>query len=131
MRVVIVNDDEHTLQAMKECVTRAGHEVEAFAYFEPAKSYITRTPIDVLVTEVRLGAFNGLQLAILAKLDRPQAIALVLSGSDDPVLRTEATNIGAQFVLKPIGPDQLLRAIQGSPAPAPDGDRGVRLRIRH
>jgi DNA-binding response OmpR family regulator len=121
MRVVIVDDDEALLRAMEEYVAGAGHDVVAFTQFDSAKSYLATAQFDVLVTDVRLGAFNGLQLATLAKLEHPGAIVIVLSGFDDSVLRNDATRIGARFYLKPISPLQLLADIEGVSARKPAG----------
>jgi DNA-binding NtrC family response regulator len=115
MRVVIVDDNEPLLRAMEQCVARAGHEVVAFAQFEPAKSYLATTQFDVLVTDVRLGAYNGLQLALFAKLEHPETTAIVLSGFDDPVLRRDAASIGARFCVKPVRQDALLNGIANLP----------------
>jgi YesN/AraC family two-component response regulator len=65
----------------------------------------------VLVTGVRLGAYNGLQLVMLAKAERPDITAVVLSGFDDPVLRHDATSIGASFRVKPVPHEQLLDGV--------------------
>jgi DNA-binding response OmpR family regulator len=113
MRVVLVDDDVSLLHALEDCLTDAGHDVIAFEQFEAAKNYLTTAEFDVLVTDVRLGAFNGLQLAILAKLEHPETTAIVLSGFDDPVLRSEAASIGAVYCLKPISRDELLTGIHG------------------
>jgi DNA-binding response OmpR family regulator len=121
MRVVIVDDDEALLRAMEQYVAGAGHDVVAFTQFESAKSHLATAQFDVVVTDVRLGAFNGLQLATLAKVEHPGAIVIVLSGFDDSVLRNDATRIGARFHLKPISPLQLLADIEGVSARKPVG----------
>jgi len=115
MRVVIVDDNEPLLHAMEQCVASAGHDVVVFAQFESAKTYLATTQFDVLVTDVRLGAYNGLQLAMFAKLEHPETTAIVLSGFDDPVLRKDAASIGARFCLKPVGTDALLDGIASPP----------------
>jgi DNA-binding NtrC family response regulator len=116
MRVVIVDDNEPLLHAMEQCVASAGHDVVVFAQFESAKTYLATTQFDVLVTDVRLGAYNGLQLAMFAKLEHPETTAIVLSGFDDPVLRKDAASIGARFCLKPVGTDALLDGIASPPS---------------
>ena len=53
------------------------------------------TAFDALITDVRLGAFNGLQLAVMARDTHPEIRVIVFSGFDDPVLRSDAEHIGA------------------------------------
>jgi len=49
---------------------------------------------------------------MLAKAERPDMTAVVLSSFDDPVLRNDATSIGASFRVKPIPHEQLLDGIE-------------------
>jgi len=114
MHVVLVADNERALRRMQDRFMVAGHEVAAFAAFEPAKRYLAANRPDVLVTDIRLGAFNGLQLVMLAKRGRPDTVAYVLSPSDDNVLRRDAATIGACFHLKPVESEQLLSEINGT-----------------
>lgn len=112
MRVVIVDDDQHTLRRLQDGFVGAGHDVVAFGRFDLAKRYLAGNRPDVLVTDVRLGAFNGLQLVILAKLDQPDMTAFVLSRDEDCVLRKDAASMGACFHVKPIETSQLLIEIE-------------------
>ena len=63
----------------------------------------------MLVTELRLGEFNGLQLVLQGKSMRPAMAAVVISTVLDPVSQTDAEAIGATFVLRPFS-DKVLRA---------------------
>lgn len=101
-RAVIVDDDPGLLRLVAAWLEEIGYEVEAFHEFEPAKRRLAGDPVDVLVTDVRLGAFNGLQLVVRAKLAHPDLIAIVLTGFEDPVLRRAALEAGALFLAKPL-----------------------------
>jgi len=61
---------------------------------------------------VRLGDFNGLQLAILARQRYPNARIVVMSAWDDPVLKRDAAQCGASYLVKPFNAPQLLTAIE-------------------
>src|SRR5207253_7735839 len=89
----------------------AGHHVTSFSRFENAKAFLATSKPDVLISDVRLGAFNGLQLIVFAKMQHPEMIAVVLTGYDDPVLRTEAAHAGASYLVKPIDADRLLEVV--------------------
>ena len=111
-RIVITDDDAGVLEVMSDWLTAAGHEVVSFNEFEAAKAYLFMHKPDVLITDVRLGAFNGVQLAMLANRDTPGTIAIVLTGFDDPVIRKEATMAGALYFVKPVKLEQLLDIIR-------------------
>jgi DNA-binding NtrC family response regulator len=123
VRVVIVDDNIPLLEALGQLVERAGHDVMMFSGFLPAKKYLETARIDVLVTDVRLGAFNGLQLVMTAKKDYPETSAIVFSGFEDPVLRRDAAKMGAAFCLKPVAAEQLLHSIECRDTPGSWADR--------
>jgi AmiR/NasT family two-component response regulator len=59
-------------------------------------------------------------LVVFAKLQHPEMIAIVLTGYDDPVLRTEAAHAGASYLVKPIDSERLLELIDPRPALRPE-----------
>ena len=69
---------------------------------------LLRSTVGLLLTDVRLGAFNGIQLAVIARRLVPDVSIVVFSGVDDPVLREEARRVSATYLLKPLDPEQLL-----------------------
>ncbi|MEQ1759688.1 MAG: response regulator [Vicinamibacterales bacterium] len=87
-----------------------GFEITATEDFEEARQSL-RNPPRLLVTEIRLGEFNGLHLVLRGRSARPDMAAIVTSTVDDPVLRHEAEMMGATFVLKPATADELQAAI--------------------
>jgi DNA-binding response OmpR family regulator len=89
-------------------LTRAGREVVACRTFDDAREQLLTEAFEVLVTDVRLGAFNGIQLAVIARSQAPDMKIIVFSGFDDPVLKEEVASLGARFLLKPVTADMLL-----------------------
>lgn len=106
-RVLIVDDDPGVLETLTLGLTRAGLAVTALSRFDEARHHIDESPPDALVVDVRLGAFNGLQLALHMRDARPAAPILVLSGFDDAMLRREAERLGAEFLTKPVSLEEL------------------------
>src|SRR5213595_3040095 len=96
----------------------AGQDVRAYSNFEEARRVLQTTRFDALITDVRLGAFNGLQLAVIGRDTYPDIRLIVFSGFDDPVLRTEAEHVGATYLVKPVTGSRLLEILR-QPA---DGD---------
>ena len=107
-RVVLVDDDPNFVRIVTTLLTQSGYEVTPFAQFEAARNYLLTSTPDVIMSDVRLGAFNGLQLVLLVKLNHPETTAIVLTGFDDPVLRAEAQRAGAHYLVKPVHFSELL-----------------------
>lgn len=111
-RVLIVDDDQILLQALARLIERAGHHVESCNGYGTAKILLASNPPDVLIADVRLGEFNGLQLIVRAKLAHPHVAAIVLTGFDDPVVRDQASSMGATYLVKPVTSERLLDSIK-------------------
>lgn len=109
--ILIVDDDLALLDAMQRAFSEAGKTVVAKGSFEEARYALRHEHFDVLITDVRLGAFNGLQLAVLARDLRPDIKLIVFSGFDDPVLKAEAERIGAAYLVKPVSSAVLLQMV--------------------
>jgi DNA-binding response OmpR family regulator len=117
--VLVVDDDPAVLGLIDQWLTVAGYAVVACGSFQTARHHLGDVPPDILLTDVRLGAFNGIQLVILAKEQDPQMDTIVMSAFDDPALRKEAAQCGAEYLTKPFTREQVLAAIQkGDDAPS-------------
>lgn len=107
-RLLLVDDEPSVLDTLSTAFELAGVQVDACRSFEDARARLFTDAYDVLMTDVRLGAFNGLQLAVIARDKDPGIRIIVFSGFDDPVLRAEANRVGARYLVKPVTAGQLL-----------------------
>ena len=115
LRLLIVDDDIGLLDAMKRSLKESVQTVVACDSFERARQKLKDQPFDALITDVRLGAFNGLQLAVMARDMYPKMRLIVFSGFDDPVLRSDAEQIGATYLVKPVVSGELLKLLDPRP----------------
>jgi DNA-binding NtrC family response regulator len=107
-RVLLVDDDAGLLEAVRMAFESDGRNVVACSTFEDAHHRLLTEHFHCLVTDVRLGAFNGLQLGVIARDKNPNIGIIVFSGFDDAVLREEAAHLGATYVVKPVTAERLL-----------------------
>jgi DNA-binding response OmpR family regulator len=108
-RVLIVDDDESTAVLLAKFVDNAGYRAIPVARFQDGARIMRRLPPDLLITDIRLGAFNGLQLLIGAT---PPVSAIVITGFDDAVLEATARQHGADYLLKPLDFDALMEVVR-------------------
>jgi two-component system response regulator RegA len=97
-----------------------GFQLAAAEGFAEARTLIGSEPPDVLITEVRLGEYNGLHLVLRAKAIRPDMAALVCFEQPDVVLEREAVSLGATVLIAPIGTRDLVAAVYRTLHRAPD-----------
>jgi DNA-binding response OmpR family regulator len=111
--VLVVDDEPAVLAMLERLVASWGFRTIVAGTFEEGRASLDAAP-DALVTDVRLGDYNGLQLVHLAKQRNPSAIVVAVSGIDDAVLRKEAANAGAAYLLKPLELPQLKDYLSGN-----------------
>jgi two-component system response regulator RegA len=124
-QVVIVDDDDLALSALKRLVAFWGFDVVPFSRFEDARAFISARSPDALIVDVRLGEYNGLQLVHLAKQASPHIAVVAMSGFDDSVIRAEAERAGATYLVKPLDLSRLRQFLPGSfdsPPAAPSSE---------
>lgn len=85
------------------------HVTVADSYARANQRLVEHAPA-LLITELRLGEYNGLQLVFRGKERRPKMAAVVLTSMDDAVLQADAEAMGATFVLTPISVRELMAA---------------------
>lgn len=107
-RILVVDDEPVVLDLLAWGLRHGGYDVVAVGRFEDAKRCIAEQPPDALVTDVRLGPFNGLQIALQLRDAVPGAPIVVLSGFDDPTLRRETEEMGGAYFVKPLPREALL-----------------------
>ena len=76
------------------------HEAVVTADFQTAKSELDEHPPDFLVTELRLGAFNGLHLAVRAQASGLAGEPIVI-GPADSGFEADARQLHARYVPLP------------------------------
>jgi DNA-binding response OmpR family regulator len=109
--ILVVDDDVATLGGLVALLEGAGHAVVAASDFAEGRRLLLSARPSLLVVDIRLHEFNGLQLVVIAQSLSPSPPSIVTSGYDDPVLEREARSLGASFMLKPLDPARLLALV--------------------
>ena len=119
----LVVDPTSDAVAIVSGLSLVGFGVTLTDRFDTAKRLLHELRPLVLVTEVRLGAFNGLHLALQCGSARRRVAIIVTSSVPDPVLQRDAESLGATFMTKPFTSQELLAAVFRTALrqPRPDG----------
>ncbi|MFN2476785.1 MAG: PAS domain S-box protein [Chthoniobacterales bacterium] len=112
LRILMVEDHEHTSVVMSRLLRRAGHEVLTANTVQTALDVLRSTKIDLLVSDLGLPDGNGFQvMRELAKRSEAKGIAVSGYGMDEDVAQSNAAGFSVHLT-KPISPEQLERAIK-------------------
>lgn len=98
LHVLIVTSDCRAASPTVSWLSTAGYDVTVRTTFAAGCRRLRREP-DLVIADVRLGAFNGLHLAMRA---RWEGIPSIVIGPHDPVLLKEARCIGASYLSGPV-----------------------------
>ena len=79
---------------MKQVVELNGNQAFVASTLDEGRRLLRSAAPDLVIVDVRLGAFNRLQLLIATALTIP---GIVVSGYDDVVLQAEARSMGAAY----------------------------------
>jgi DNA-binding NtrC family response regulator len=110
--VLLVDTRGAHLRRLSDTLQRAGHHVIEAASFEDAKHALVDHEPGVLITALRLAAFNGLHLVHLGRLSNPELNAIVLSTDRDVALHDEVHLVGATLLIEPLHTPTLLDLLQ-------------------
>lgn len=110
--ILVVDDAPAVRRMLTELLTGAGYEVLSAGTFEEGKQLADAGNPDLMLIDIRLGDYNGLQLAVRERVNHPGRPVIVMTGHSDPVLEAEARRHGAEFVEKPLHPSRLIDMIK-------------------
>lgn len=117
IRVLVVDDDESHAQAVAESLTRVNCECQVAASGERGSALITSESWDVIVTDLRMGNVDGLEILRLAKEELPDAEVIVLTGHGSIASAVTAMQHGAYtYLTKPLDITELRSAVEKASA---------------
>src|SRR5438105_2967567 len=80
-RILIVEDHEAARRGLEMLLTNAGYVVFAASTYAEGRRSLDHQAPDLLIADVRLGEYNGLQLIATAPLAIP---SIIVTGYHDP-----------------------------------------------
>jgi hypothetical protein len=114
--IVLVEPDDLARGILHSAARRLG-PVESYGHFEAARSRLRLGSFDFLVTNVRLGAYNGLHLAYLLSPGPVGPRAIVYSIERDSGLAREVQRSGAFYEVAACLPITLASYMTGALPP--------------
>lgn len=114
-RVLIVDDQRDVRHMLRAGLATLGVEIQVtdVPSGEEAILVISRQPIDLLISDVRLPGISGLELKERAQIRNPTIRFILMTGMTEPKTRREVANAGADaFFFKPVELSDFLAAVQ-------------------
>ena len=132
--VLVVGIDATDVDSTARLLRGDGHTVVVANSFEKARALLASNQPDLLITDIQLGAYNGLQLVWQRHFEQPGRPSIVTSSYPDPVLEAEARRLGCPYLVRPFHDHELLTVVGFHsgliPARDSDADADNRLWLR-
>jgi DNA-binding response OmpR family regulator len=109
--ILIVDEDADARTKVADLLSHAGYQITSVGSFREATKVLSTDPPDLLITELRLGAFNGLHLVLRSRTSHPGMAAIILTRFPDPILAAQAAQQGATYLVKPVDDAALLAIV--------------------
>ena len=107
-RILFVDDDPSTRRQLAAALRDADHQVVLASGGEEAIARLPEADIDLLLTDLKMGAVGGLEVLEAARRLRPDLPVVALTGHGSIGAAVEAMRKGAQdFLTKPVDLDRL------------------------
>jgi DNA-binding response OmpR family regulator len=111
--VLVVDPNVNSLAAKTRALSDAGYLVTSARSFEAAYRRMRFVVPDLLVTDLRLGANNGVHLVILGHTLDDAMRAIVTDVRNDPGVASDALANGAIYMARPADDGELLATAEG------------------
>ncbi len=100
--ILIVDDDETLCSILKETFSTGEYQCETATSAEDALERISKTPFDIMLTDISLPGMKGFELTAQAKKMRPDMPVVIMTGYIDDFSFDSAIEAGASdFIKKP------------------------------
>ena len=110
-KILIVDDEPLIRESLYEILRIEGYRAHMAPSAEHAIEFLQHTPVDIIVTDMRLPKISGLELITRVKEDYPSTEIIVITGFGTIENAVEAMRYGAtDYITKPIN-DQEIKII--------------------
>jgi two-component system response regulator AtoC len=111
--VLIVEDDSAVATVLAALLTQAGMNATGVATAEAALKTLSRSPVDVVITDLNMPGMHGMDLLARIVHEWPEIPIIVLTGHGTVPIAVEAMRAGAaDFLLKPFDRDQIIFVVR-------------------
>lgn len=111
--LLVIDDEEQIAKRLKKFLLKEGFEVFAAGNGKEGLKYIENNKIDVLITDIKMGDMDGIEVLRRAKKFYQDIEGIVITGYKDQELAIKALRAGAiDYIIKPVNLDELLISVK-------------------
>ncbi len=113
VKILVIEDDVSFCKLLEKFLTKNSYEISTAFSAEEAKNKIKNEVFDLIITDLRLPNYDGIQLLSEFKTDFPKIPVILMTGYSDVTTAVKAIQNGAaDYISKPFNPDEVLLVIE-------------------
>ena len=114
-KLLIIEDDAAFCQMLQKFLTKRGYEVETSFNAPDAKTKFDQTDFDLILTDLRLPDYDGIQLLDDIKEVNPKTQVILMTGYAEVGSAVDAMKKGAfDYISKPFTPDEIVMVLDNA-----------------
>lgn len=129
LRLMVIDDEAVALRQMERMLRRRGFRVEGYTDPREALARLEESPVDVVLTDLRMPQMSGMQLLRRIRALHPRTEVILITGYAAVNDAVEAVKAGAfYYIEKPVSPERLEAVIRRAAEKIALQDDNLRLR---
>jgi len=114
-KILLVEDDVSFCKMLENFLARKDYSVETAFSAEEAKIKIKKDNFDLIITDLRLPNYDGIELMSEFKKEFPQIPVILMTGYSDVNTAVKAIKNGASdYISKPFNPEEVLLVVSNA-----------------
>ena len=112
--ILFVDDEINVLKSLRRTMLGTGYKVLMATTFKEAQNLLSKEPVDIFVSDVKMTDGNGVELLMYVKKTYPHVHRMILSGyvEEEHVLKTILNSTTFDYLSKPWENEVLIHKIQ-------------------
>jgi two-component system response regulator PilR (NtrC family) len=113
LEILVVDDEPSMREYLGLLLTQVGYEVDAASSVQEAKDVLSRRPIDLIISDMKLGTGSGLDVLRFARSAPTSPEVVIITAYGTPAAAVEAMREGAyDYICKPFDNEELTLLVQ-------------------
>ncbi len=107
-RLLVIDDEEIVLKSCRKILEAEGHQVFIALSGQEAFALLTKEPIDVVITDIKMPGMDGMEVLERMKKEYPDILVIMITGYSTVQSAVQAMKLGAfDYIPKPFTPDEV------------------------
>jgi DNA-binding NtrC family response regulator len=112
-KILVIDDEQIVLKSCRRILEGEEHKVFTALSGREALEILSREPIDIVITDIKMPEMDGMQVLERIKKDYPDVLVIMITGYSTVQSAVDAMKLGAfDYVPKPFTPDEVSVVIQ-------------------